>query len=284
MDTQNATLRSVLNAEFGLSPKSRLLMSINFNASIAMRRALQKMEANEEFDYAEIDAMDSVAKELGFSNENPTLQLDRALEFMLAAYTAAKELSMVTDLNESGQKTRPFAWLIENDMVRTPIGWLKSDMKFRVDRSLMQQRTNVLLAYPEIPASDNVEAYTAAVNERDAAVNNIMEATRKRASELAADNVMKRATILQGHLNLDVMKLSSDELTDLLEEAVDELQINWHDVLTSAAERHQANFLKGLNEGKLMTLDADLMVWLGPKSKQSAIREAKDKLMADTVA
>jgi hypothetical protein len=74
--------------------------------------------------------------------------------------------------------------------------------------------------------------------------------------------------------------MPDDELQDLLEEAVVELGISWQDVLAQAAEKHQKTVLDGMESGKVMTWDTELLLFLGPKAKGETLAKVQQALEA----
>lgn len=263
MSTKNPiTAGRILEGEFGQSPKVRLVMAINVQAQIQMRRRLSELERKE----AEADLGD-VADDMAMDGFVETkMPLDRAVAIVCASYFVGMSIAMQTDIDTNGIKRAPFAWVQELQVIKTPIQALRSDAEYGVKRAVDTNMAN--LAHLRAP-TDTVERIATATSNREAGI--------QRARFLA------RSQIVMENTDPGMKAMSDEELLEILEEAVVELGISWQDVLAQAAEKHQKTVLDGMQAGKVMTWDTELLLFLGPKAKGETLAKVQEAL-ANTAA
>jgi hypothetical protein len=259
MSTNKVNAARILAGDFGQSPRVRLLMAINMQGQIQMRRRLAEVEKKD----AEVelgDIPDDMALD-GFVETK--MPLDRAIEIICASYFVGMQIAMATDIDNNGVKRAPYAWVQELQVIKTPIQALRSDAEYGVKRAVDANMAN--LAHLRAP-TDTVER--------------IATATSNREHGLQKARFLARSQVVMENTDPGMKSMPDDELQDLLEEAVVELGISWQDVLAQAAEKHQKTVLDGMESGKVMTWDTELLLFLGPKAKGETLAKVQQALEA----
>jgi hypothetical protein len=253
----NITARDILEGQFGASPKLRLLMAINFNASVAMRRALQAQELKGETQTDINEANRFVDEIAGPESDVKTLAVDRAIDFIVASYVAGRALALTPDAD--GRDS--FKWALELQTVKTPLQWLQADIDYQVKQAVDRNMANV-----------------AHIQTTPDKIAQIIKATETRARADARERAAQRAEVVASNTDAGIKNMPEDDLIDLLEESMVDLGINWRDTLAAAAERHQRNLEASLMQGKVARPDTDLLMFLGPKAKAQLLSLVKDTL------
>lgn len=251
------TAGRILEGEFGQSPKVRLLMAINLAAQIQMRRRLSEIERKD----AEADLGD-IPDEMAIDGFVETkMPLDRAVAIICASYFVGMQIAQTTQIDDNGVKRAPYAWVQELQVIKTPIQALRSDAEYGVKRAVDTNMAN--LAHLRAP-TDTVERIATATSNREAGI--------QRARFLA------RSQVVMENTDPGMKSMPDEELLEILEESVVELGLSWQDVLAQAAEKHQRTVLDGMQSGKVMTWDTELLLFLGPKAKGEALAKVQEAL------
>lgn len=111
----------LMDGEYGLNFKGRILYNLNFIAQRIARESLRDaLSAKNDPVGTALEGLlseEELAAMFGFDTA-PTYTLDKALHWMMITYIATHDITQYTESDRFGMKTRPFAWM--TDLIRNP--------------------------------------------------------------------------------------------------------------------------------------------------------------------
>lgn len=130
----------LMDGEYGLNMKGRVLYNLNFIAQRVARETLRDaMGKNEEDALTKLEGMltqDELAAMFGFETK-PLYTMDKAMHWAMVTYIAAHDVSQYTESDRYGMKSRPFAWMA--DIIRNPFSMVAYDAQFSVKSAVDTQ-------------------------------------------------------------------------------------------------------------------------------------------------
>lgn len=243
----------LMDGEYGLNMKGRVLYNLNFIAQRVARETLRDaMGKNEEDALTKFEGMltqDELAAMFGFETK-PLYTMDKAMHWAMITYIAAHDVSQYTESDRYGMKSRPFAWM--SDLVRNPFSMVAYDAQFSVKSAVDTQAVQMeKFGYRE-GAAASIEKFKASQTAR-------AEANAKAKIELIKQTLPDLHTY---------KRMGTDELYGELLEMIADLGINIPALMTEIADKYRESLRTKADEGKYLgEVDEQILEFCTPEAK-----------------
>lgn len=252
----------LMDGEYGLNMKGRVLYNLNFIAQRVARETLRDaMGKNEEDALTKLEDMlkqDELAALFGFETK-PLYTLDKAMHWAMITYIAAHDVSQYTESDRYGMKSRPFAWM--SDLVRNPFSMVAYDAQFSVKSAVDTQAVQMeKFGYRE-GAAASIEKFKASQTAR-------AEANAKAKIELIKQTLPDLHTY---------KRMGTDELRGELLEMIADLGINIPALMTEIADKYRESLRTKADEGKYLgDVDEQILEFCSPEKEVRAKVDRSD--------
>ena len=243
----------LMDGEYGLNMKGRVLYNLNFIAQRVARETLRDaMGKNEEDALTKFEGMfttDELAAMFGFETK-PLYTMDKAMHWAMITYIAAHDVSQYTESDRYGMKSRPFAWMA--DIIRNPFSMVAYDAQFSVKSAVDTQAVQMeKFGYRE-GAAASLEKFKASQTAR-------AEANAKAKIELIKQTLPDLHTY---------KRMGTDELRGELLEMIADLGINIPALMTEIADKYRESLRTKADEGKYLgEVDEQILEFCSPEAK-----------------
>lgn len=254
----------LMNGEYGLNMKGRVLYNLNFIAQRVARETLRDaMGKNEEDALTKLEGMltqDELAAMFGFETK-PLYTMDKAMHWAMITYIAAHDVSQYTESDRYGMKSRPFAWMA--DIIRNPFSMVAYDAQFSVKSAVDTQAVQMeKFGYRE-GAAASIEKFKAIQTAR-------AEANAKAKIELIKQTLPDLHTY---------KRLGTDELRGELLEMIADLGINIPALMTEIADKYRESLRAKADEGKYLgEVDEQILEFCSPEKEVRAKVDRSDEV------
>lgn len=245
----------LMDGEFGLNMKGRVLYNLNFIAQRLCREALR--DAMSAANDPVSDALSGMLSEeelsemFGFESK-PTYTLDKTLHWAMITYIAAHDVSQYTESDRYGMKSRPFAWI--NELIRHPYGMLAHDQQFSIKSAVDSQAVQMeKFGYRE-GAAASLEKFKAA------------QAIRAEENTKAKVELIKQTMPSMTYYK----NIGTDELINDISEMLADLGINIPVLMREIADKYKEGLVTKANEGKYLgEVDEQVLEFCTPVTKET---------------
>lgn len=255
----------LMDGEYGLNMKGRVLYNLNFIAQRVARETLRDaMGKNEEDALPKLEGMltqDEVAAMFGFETK-PLYTMDKAMHWAMITYIAAHDVSQYTESDRYGMKSRPFAWMA--DIIRNPFSMVAYDAQFSVKSAVDTQAVQMeKFGYRE-GAAASIEKFKASQTAR-------AESNAKAKIELIKQTLPDLHTY---------KRLGTDELRGELLEMIADLGINIPALMTEVADKYRESLRTKADEGKYLgEVDEQILEFCSPEKEVRAKVDRSDEVV-----
>lgn len=255
----------LMDGEYGLNMKGRVLYNLNFIAQRVARETLRDaMGKNEEDALTKLEGMltqDELAAMFGFETK-PLYTMDKAMHWAMITYIAAHDVSQYTESDRYGMKSRPFAWMA--DIIRNPFSMVAYDAQFSVKSAVDTQAVQMeKFGYRE-GAAASIEKFKASQTAR-------AEANAKAKIELIKQTLPDLHTY---------KRLGTDELYGELLEMIADLGINIPALMTEIADKYREGLRAKADEGKYLgEVDEQILEFCSPEKEVRAKVDRSDEVV-----
>lgn len=255
----------LMDGEYGLNMKGRVLYNLNFIAQRVARETLRDaMGKNEEDALPKLEGMltqDEVAAMFGFETK-PLYTMDKAMHWAMITYIAAHDVSQYTESDRYGMKSRPFAWMA--DIIRNPFSMVAYDAQFSVKSAVDTQAVQMeKFGYRE-GAAASIEKFKASQTAR-------AESNAKAKIELIKQTLPDLHTY---------KRLGTDELRGELLEMIADLGINIPALMTEVADKYRESLRTKADEGKYLgEVDEQILELCSPEKEVRAKVDRSDEVV-----
>lgn len=241
----------LMDGEYGLNMKGRVLYNLNFIAQRiareSLRDALSAKNDPVETALAGLLSEEELAAMFGFDTA-PTYTLDKALHWTMITYIATHDITQYTESDRFGMKTRPFVWMTE--LIRNPFSMVAHDAAFSVKSAVDQQAVQMeKFGYRE-GAAASIEKFKATQTAR-------AESNTKEKVEL----IKQTMPDLHSYKNM-----GTDELRLELLEMIADLGISIPALMREVADKYKESLIAKADEGKYLgEVDERILEFCTPK-------------------
>lgn len=245
----------LMDGEYGLNMKGRVLYNLNFIAQRICREALRDALSanNDPVETALGTALEGLLSEeelaamFGFYTA-PTYTLDKALHWTMITYIATHDITQYTESDRFGMKTRPFVWMTE--LIRNPFSMVAHDAQFSIKSAVDQQAVQMeKFGYRE-GAAASIEKFKATQTAR-------AESHTKEKVELIKQTMPDLHTY---------KRMGTDELRGELLEMIADLGINIPALMREVADKYKESLIAKADEGKYLgDVDEQILEFCTPK-------------------
>ena len=261
----------LMDGEYGLNMKGRVLYNLNFIAQRIAREALRDAQRDPLRTALEdgsdagsllegILTQDELAAMFGFETK-PLYTVDKAMHWAMITYIAAHDVSQYTESDRYGMKSRPFAWMA--DLIRNPFSMVAYDAQFSVKSAVDTQAVQMeKFGYRE-GAAASIEKFKASQTAR-------AEANAKAKIELIKQTLPDLHTY---------KRLGTDELRGELLEMIADLGINIPALMTEIADKYRESLRAKADEGKYLgDVDEQILEFCSPEKEVRAKVDRSDEV------
>ena len=253
----------LMDGEYGLNMKGRVLYNLNFIAQRVARETLRDAMGKNEEELAKFEGMLTPTElEVMFGFETkPLYTMDKAMHWAMITYIAAHDVSQYTEADRYGMKSRPFAWMA--DIIRNPFSMVAYDAQFSVKSAVDTQAVQMeKFGYRE-GAAASIEKFKASQTAR-------AEANAKAKIELIKQTLPDLHTY---------KRLGTDELRGELLEMIADLGINIPALMTEIADKYRESLRAKADEGKYLgEVDERVLEFCSPEKEVRAKVDDSDKV------
>lgn len=256
----------LMDGEYGLNMKGRVLYNLNFIAQRVARETLRDaMGKNEEDEDAltKLEGMPTqaeLAAMFGFETK-PLYTMDKAMHWAMITYIAAHDVSQYTESDRYGMKSRPFAWMA--DIIRNPFSMVAYDAQFSVKSAV-----------------DTQAAQMEKFGYREGAAASIAKFKASQTARAESNAKAKIELIKQTLPDLHTYKrLGTDELRGELLEMIADLGINIPALMTEIADKYRESLRTKADEGKYLgEVDEQVLEFCSPEKEVRAKVDRSDEV------
>lgn len=252
----------LMDGEYGLNMKGRVLYNLNFIAQRVARETLRDaMGKREEDALTKLEGMltqDDLEAMFGFESK-PLYTIDKAMHWAMITYIAAHDVAQYTESDRYGMKSRPFAWMA--DIIRNPFSMVAYDAQFSVKSAVDTQAVQMeKFGYRE-GAAASIEKFKASQTAR-------AEANAKAKIELIKQTLPDLHTY---------KRMGTEELRGELLEMIADLGINIPSLMTEIADKYREALRTKADEGKYLgEVDEQILEFCSPEKEVRAKVDRSD--------
>ena len=254
----------LMNGEFGLNMKGRVLYNLNFIAQRVARETLRDaLGKNEDDTLTRLEGMltqDDLEAMFGFESK-PLYTLDKALHWCMITYIAAHDVAQYTEADRYGMKSRPFAWMA--DIIRNPFSMVAYDAQFSVKSAVDTQAVQM-------------EKF----GYREGAAASLAKFKQTQAAR-AEDNARAKMSLIKQTLpDLHTYKrLGTEELWGELLEMIADLGISIPALCREIADKYRESLRTKADEGKYLgEVDEQIIEFCSSEERKPAKVDRSDEV------
>lgn len=252
----------LMDGEFGLNMKGRVLYNLNFIAQRVARETLRDaLGKNEDDKLTRLEGLltqDDLEAMFGFESK-PLYTMDKAMHWAMITYIAAHDVAQYTESDRYGMKSRPFAWMAA--IIRNPFSMVAYDAQFSVKSAVDTQAVQMeKFGYRE-GAAASIEKFKQTQSAR-------AEANAKTKIELIKQTLPDLHTY---------KRLGTEELRGELLEMIADLGISIPSLMTEIADKYRESLRTKADEGKYLgEVDEQILEFCSPEERKPAKVDRSD--------